>query len=432
MSFDKTFCSSPWFHMRINNSGSYEYCRWKTKSHVTRINHNNSIQNQQPLDYFQNTMSEVRQELLDGNQVAGCNECLIMEKHHKVSGRQRQLLKAGVQEIYFEKTLASSPLRTAFEYSEKTSGHTQRTVSDWQIDLGNYCNSACVFCSPESSSRLAAEFKKIGLITALPKASWCDDPILLNKFIDDLVQSTNLQYLHFIGGETLITPGFEKILQALIDAKLASNITIGFTTNLTVWSDSIANLLLKFRQVNLGMSIESLTTINDYVRWPGKLDNTKQLLDKWVTLGHTQQWLLQLRITPTCLSIHSIDSVYEYAWKNRIAVESCNFLEEPQFLRIGVLPTEYRITAYNNLNNWIQLHPQVDTTQIINTRDPNVVQAQILQDANSYLDYLKHVPDESNLAGNLITYLKKLENNRHNSILTYLPQYESFFRSAGY
>jgi hypothetical protein len=180
------------------------------------------------------------------------------------------------------------------------------------------------------------------------------------------------------------------------------------------------------------MSIESLTTINDYVRWPGKLDNTKQLLDKWVTLGHNQQWLMQLRITPTCLSIHSIDSIYDYAWKHGIAVESCNFLEEPQFLRIGVLPTEHRTTAYNNLNNWIQSHPQVDTTQIINTRDPNVVQAQILQDANSYLDYLKHVPDESNQAGNLITYLKKLENNRHNSILTYLPQYESFFRSAGY
>jgi hypothetical protein len=97
-----------------------------------------------------------------------------------------------------------------------------------------------------------------------------------------------------------------------------------------------------------------------------------------------------------------------------------------------LLPTEHRTTAYNNLNNWIQSHPQVDTTQIINTRDPNVVQAQILQDANSYLDYLKHVPDESSQASNLITYLKKLENNRRNSILTYLPQYESFFRSAGY
>jgi hypothetical protein len=32
----------------------------------------------------------------------------------------------------------------------------------------------------------------------------------------------------------------------------------------------------------------------------------------------------------------------------------------------------------------------------------------------------------------LVKFLKILESNRNNSILTYLPQYEELFRSAGY
>jgi hypothetical protein len=28
MSFEKSFCSSPWFHMRIDSDGTLRYCRW--------------------------------------------------------------------------------------------------------------------------------------------------------------------------------------------------------------------------------------------------------------------------------------------------------------------------------------------------------------------------------------------------------------------
>ena len=127
-----------------------------------------------------------------------------MEQHGKVSGRQKQLLKTGIRDLYFEKTLISSPCKQDFDYSYHTQGMTTRTVSDWQIDLGNFCNSGCVFCNPEFSSRLAAEFKKTGLIEQVPPATWCDDLELLDRFIQDLKNSSNLKYLHFIGGETVL------------------------------------------------------------------------------------------------------------------------------------------------------------------------------------------------------------------------------------
>jgi len=155
-------------------------------------------------------------------------------------------------------------------------------------------------------------------------------------------------------------------------------------------------------------------------------------LDQWVDLAQQSQWLAQIRITPTCLTVHELSTVYDYAWQHNIAVESCNFLYEPDFLRIGVLPAEYRTQARNNLIQWTADHQIQIDEQVVNTRDPNLAQAQIYQDALSYIDFLETAKDESNRLPDLVDYLKRLESNRKNSILDYLPQYESLFRHHGY
>jgi len=432
MSFKKTFCPSPWFHIRINNGGNYEFCRWGKLSDESRVNFIHNIKNQSPVDYFQNTLAPLRQQMLNGQPIAECADCHTMEKHGKVSGRQRQLLKVGVMEPYFEKSLASSPMVSDFAYSDLNEGKTTRNVTDWQIDLGNYCNGACVFCTPRNSSRLAQDYKALGLIDELPPSSWCDNPVLLQKFINDLISSKNLAYLHFIGGETVITPGFKTILTALVNSGQSKDITVGFTTNLLVWSEPIINLLTQFKQVNLGLSIETLTPVNDYVRWPCEYNQTRIVLDRWVSEAKQRNWLTQLRITPTCLTIKDLHTVYDYAWEHGTAVESCNFLHQPEFLRINVLPKNILTQAKQNLSHWIDQHQIEINEQIINTRDPNMYQAQLLQDAQSYLAFIDSTEDESFRLPELIKYLKLLESKRNNSVLDYLPEYETLFRSAGY
>ena len=432
MSFEKTFCSSPWLHMLITNNGTYEPCRWMNKTSGRKIDFNNSIQTTSPLQYFQKSMSGLRKELLEGNSLEMCNDCYVMDQHNKPSGRLRQLLKVGVQQDYFAKSLASSTLKESFDYSVSSQGQTNRTITDWQIDLGNFCNGACVYCNPHSSSKLATEFLKLGLTDSVPPPSWCDDTALLDKFINDLIVSPDLSYLHFLGGETVITPGFKKILAALVNAGIAKDIVIGFTTNLTVWSDPVVELLTQFKQVHLGMSIETLTPVNDYVRYPSQINSVVEHLNRWVKLGKDNDWLIQLRITPTCLTVHELTTVYDYAWENNIAVESCNFLDEPAHMRISVLPEEYRKIIIEKITNWIETHSTTIIGKIVNTRDPNIAKEQISQDATSYLNYLITAPDESSRLPDLVKFLKILESNRNNSILTYLPQYEELFRSAGY
>jgi hypothetical protein len=80
---------------------------------------------------------------------------------------------------------------------------------------------------------------------------------------------------------------------------------------------------------------------------------------------------------------------------------------------------------------WIAEH-DTNSKTIVNIRDPSVARQQIVQDLQSYVNYLKRESDESFRLPELVTYLKRIESSRGNSVLTYLPQYEELFRTAGY
>lgn len=429
MSLEKYFCSSPWFHMRIQNDGTYDYCRWSDTKHQTQ---NDGI-NTKPVEvFFQNNLSDLRKRMLNGEYIESCKNCYKMEEHHKLSGRQKQLLKTGIQLDNFTKTVLSSPWKPVFSDSQTKNGRTDQLPQDWQIDLGNHCNSACVFCHPKDSSRLATEFKKIGLIKELPRKNWSTDPEQLDNFFNFLSQSEKLCYLHFIGGETLITPGFKSILEKLVASKLNSKLTIGFTTNLTEWRPDIIDLL-KFFDVHVGLSIECLHPVNDYVRYGGKYDRTLSLLDRWVKEGKQNNWIVSVRTTPTLLTILHLTTVYDYCFDNDIFIESCNFINEPSFLRPSVLPRKYRLQVLEKIISWIDKHPiQVIESKVLNNRNATTVKQQIIEDIFSYKNYLEQEQDESHLLPAMVNYLKTLESNRQNSILDYLPEYEELFRTVGY
>jgi MoaA/NifB/PqqE/SkfB family radical SAM enzyme len=433
MSLKKHFCSSLWFHMRIDSDGTYRYCRSSGRNNRSPEEIEYHIRETSIPEYFQKKLSNLRMQMINGEKIAGCFTCRNMEEHGKISSRQKQLLKTGIQMEEFEETFQSSTFLTEFKNSSEKQGDTTLLPQDWQIDLGNFCNSACIFCSPNFSSRLATEFKKIGIISQLPKQNWADDPVLLENFIKLLINSKKITYLHFLGGETVITPAFKKILKRLIETKINKNISIGFTTNLTVWDQEIIDLLLQYREVNLGMSIECLHKINDYLRWPSKISDVKIILEKWIDTAQKNNWLVQLRTTPTLFSIAHLKSLYEYAFEKNIGIESCNFLHNPPFMKISLLPTEIRKVISKELSEWVRSHSSyLDEVKIVNTRDPNLVKKYILQDAQSYISYLNNEPEEMHRWKDLVNYIKKLESSRNNNILDYAPEYEKLLRTAGY
>ena len=69
----------------------------------------------------------------------------------------------------------------------------------------------------------------------------------------------------------------------------------------------------------------------------------------------------------------------------------------------------------------------------LNFRDPNIVHKGILEDAQSYVNYIRNAPEETHRLPDTVSYIKKLETLRGNTILDYVsPEYRKLLRSAGY
>jgi hypothetical protein len=434
-----TFCSSPWFHLRIDPAGRYLPCRWSSHQDTTGY----TVANTTILGFMNSDiMQGIRTRMLDGNKQRMCNDCYNQDQHNKVSGRQRQLLKSAISITNFDKSFCSSPHWNQFEYSYQHHGKTNTTPVDLQIDLGNTCNSSCVMCSPTYSSKLTQEYIALNRIDStlfksyIPFKNWTNDTTLVDKFVTELASLSNIKYIHFLGGETLYIKSFYDICNRLIDLGLAKNISIGTTTNCTVYTEELEYIIRNFKHVHLGLSIESLNNVNDYIRYPSDIEQVKSNISKFLELRDKTNLHLSLRITPTVLSIYHLDTVFELMIDQKIIAESCNILSDPSCLRIELLPKELIKDCLNKINQIIEKYQLVQTDQtIINQRRDDLVDPVIAQIIFEYRNFLKTLTVPNNVEEeryNLIKYLQAFEQVHNNSVLDYLPEYEKFLRSYGY
>ena len=433
------FCSSPWFHIAISPDGFYRSCRWGDLS----IKSNHHISNTSLIEYLNSdVMSGLRFDLLEGQAPKLCTNCYYESSHNKVSGRDRQLLKSAISTTNFEKTFISSPHYDNFRYSYENRGQTKTQPVDLQIDLGSTCNSACIMCPPKYSTRVYEDHRRLHKIIPtliadpLKTVNWSDDTSLVEKFISELSALDNIKYIHFLGGETLYLKSFYAICDRLIDSGLSKNMIMGTTTNCTVYDDRIEHIIRNFKQVHLGLSIESITGLNDYIRWPSQLATVKENINKFLSLRETSNLQISLRITPNIFSIWQLDSLLEFMIENHVIAESCNILAEPSCLRMELLPTDLRDKVLDKIKNLIKKY---DLTKpdavIVNRRREDLIDpviATVLFEYKEFLETYDHPDDVDQQRHDLVKFIKAYEGLHNNCILDHLPEYEEFLRRYGY
>ena len=433
----KTFCSSPWIHLRVLNNGNYNTCRWAANKTISKNIKEISLQE----FYNGSEMSELRSELLAGKTPTICSSCQYEDKHGKLSGRHKQLLKSAVTEVDFDLKMRSSPHYKHFKYSWENLGKSDYNPVDLQIDLGNICNSACIMCSPMYSSRLEKDYTKLNVLAddlfekPTYNQSWTRNPELIDKFVDELGQIPKLNYIHFLGGETLYDAAFYKICDKLIEKNLAKDIIVGTTTNGTIYNEKIETYIKNFRQFHLGISIESVTNLNDYIRYPSEIESVLDIINKFSALRKNNRLFLSLRITPNIFTIHEFDKLARYMIEYNISAESCNILNRPSVLRMELMPDDIRQETIARLKLVIDEYNLTKDSKLINMRSNETVDQNIANTIIEYYDFVANynIPDNVEQdRKNLIRFLNSFEHLRSNRITDYAPRYTEFLKSYGY
>jgi sulfatase maturation enzyme AslB (radical SAM superfamily) len=190
---------------------------------------------------------------------------------------------------------------------------------------GDLCNLACATCGPEFSSVWK---KELNYPTGSKKT-------VVNEFWTSL-DTSHLRYVHFNGGEPLLSKEHVKLLHALPNK---SRIHLNYNTNATVLPDSeLIDLWSQYKLVQIDFSIDNIGAKFEYQRYPA---NWNQVVDnlQWFINHAPHNCMFAVNTTVSMLNYHSLDNLNSWLQENFYVSRFTDPIEHRQQMAIGKLAT---------------------------------------------------------------------------------------------
>jgi hypothetical protein len=336
----KIFCNTPWYELHIYWDGSLGICCQEARKLYTESDTQYNIATMSIKEWFNSEpVKRFRTGILGDQRLSECKRCYTEEDHGGNSRRLKSNQKSVIfTRTAFDESFQQSPGYKHFINSYQTQGSTDTVPIDIHVDLGNFCNLACKMCGPRASSTIASQHLQWGIESSRQYlgTDWTKDSVVWNNFKQQLLDLPNLNNIHIMGGETLLTNRFEDLVDTMIDHK-KFNLCFSFVTNGTVFRPQLLKKLAQFRRVGIEVSIETIDEHNAYQR---------QGTDTAVVLNNIKQYLeycngssitVTLRPAPSLLSIGYYTGLLQYAVDHQMIVKS-NLCYNPRFLSAEILP----------------------------------------------------------------------------------------------
>lgn len=400
----KVFCNIPWIEVHINADGTYHSCgaQPNTVSNTLSGTFNNVHQLTIPEWINSRHQCQARMNKLNGVSEELCGMCYKEEAVGSASKRIKENLKSYIRSTKenFEKDFLRSKELSHFNYSKENAGQSDLLhPHSYHISLGNECNLACKMCGPTASSRLAVELKKSNEYLGPTLMDWTRDSWAWNHVVNYMCETENLQFVHIIGGEPLLNPRFENLIDRLLDAG-KTDIYFGFTTNGTVFNPELIKKLNAFRHVDIGISIEASGALNDYIRQGSSTQTVLDNIDLYLKHRQEGHVYITARVVPSALSVHTLDDLYRWCIDRKLDVVS-NVLVWPEYQQIQQLPSDVKARLLEQYSKWEYSNPE---SGISDPRDPNKFREHIDNEVRAIVNCLQ-LPNDLNLTQQLYQQL---------------------------
>lgn len=293
----------------------------------------------------------VREKMLKGEKVAGCNLCYYQESIKKKSYRQMHNEEWMVKD--------GREVSRRIEASKHNGFRVEAGPTYLDLRLGNLCNLKCRMCNPYNSTKIASETEKLlaespdfkevyskyygDKVYKIPK--WFEDP----GFWEDIYQQLpSLRKVYLTGGEpTLIKQNYE-FLKKCVETGHAKHIFLMFNINCTHLTDEFMSYLKHFEFVLINASIDGVGETNNYIRGASDWTVVKENFRKLVKIPGN----IKVGITPTIqiYNVLNITEILDFVFETEAETDSeinVDFLyvTDPQFLDIRHLPAAIKRQA---------------------------------------------------------------------------------------
>lgn len=223
---------------------------------------------------------------------------------------------------------------------------------DYMIDIsmGNYCNLKCRMCNPRNSTLWAEEYKILeqqGLVTVKDdNAAYMLKSSDIDKIVDFLATIKGNIHLELKGGEPLIMPHTQTLLNKIIQLPNADRVTLLLVTNGTYVPDWLEQVSNKIHDLQLIVSIDAVDELFDYIRGNAKFSYKDCIanVEKFLELDVN----VRFNTVVQNLNIFQLHEIYTVLDSYNKPINWIN-LTLPDYLAVNVLPDASRKQIYDNL-----------------------------------------------------------------------------------
>ena len=346
---NKHFCPMPWTGLMYNFDGKVKNC---IRS-VEKVGLLGNIKDTPIEEILLGPINLTKQTNITNHKPAtGCHTCYELE-------HSKQGFDIISDRIFYIKEFKKTPLDTY-----RVNNFDLQAID---VRWTNLCNLACVYCSPEFSSRWADE---LNVRTEIPTEQQ-------HKVFKEYIyqHAKNLKHVYLAGGEPLL---MKENLELL--GELNPEVNLRINTNLSKVDTGVFDAVCGFKNVHWTVSVETTEEEFEYVRfggrWPDFLDNLNTIRKLDHKISFNMLWFLLNYDTV----FECVDYLKELGFHNNSFIIGA--LLSPDYLNIRHLPENVLNLLKTKLESKIAEHP-----------------GYLLED--SYRNMLHYItqPIEKNLAG---------------------------------
>lgn len=310
------FCYYPFMQILITADGKYRPCS-KHQDYITHDGRELSIHNGDNLHdaWVSDYMKDIRQHFLDNKQFEGCRECWRM---------QRMGLRSMRLDSY------------QYDISEEQVSQPIEPIRI-EINSSNVCNLRCRICYPNASSKWIKEHSEL---------YGSNKRVYKNLTLPNLNQvkdwGGSLKEICFFGGEPLLSDENLGLLDHFISSGRASNISLLFNTNGTVFNGQIAERLSHFKRVRMYFSIDDIEGRFEYQRKGADWNEVSQNIEQAYKLSRSPNGSnidFKVCCTVSLFNVYYLPELFDW-FRSRYPDLKIfwNFLFFPYQLNVQVLP----------------------------------------------------------------------------------------------
>ena len=373
--YSKTFCPYPWIHVMTQPSGTVNFCcvangQIKTDDSFMEFD---GMQTGTPIllnqggdmrDVWNSKhYKHIRRQMDTGERVVGCEPCYDLEDLGIPSYRTN----------YIKDWLGwhrnADEIERIIEKSRENDYHVDEPPQYLDFRLGTMCNLRCRMCQSQNSSAIYKELKDDELYSQEERdfvvkhthwndfsdytQPWFDTPEFLESVEEWL---PNVNRLYFTGGEPTIIQRTYWILEKCVELGIAKDIDLVFNSNMTNIQPRFLDLLAKFRDVLMCLSVDGYAQYNEYIR----SGSTWSIVDKHIRDYAQSEVVGNILFSPVVqiYNILNITELLDYAeeitkFSGRRIDISFLMNNYPKCLDIRNLPKHVRVEGQKRLRDWL-------------------------------------------------------------------------------